>query len=141
MLGARWGETDPRAGFAFAENARKNTRRALIENITARWAAIDPTAAVAWLNAKPGDHTREAALSSIIAELSRRDPAGALSLLQALPQTPSSIEAHDDPFFRDVQFNALANRWIKADPDVATKWIQSTDQLPADLKTKLLAPR
>ena len=42
---------------------------------------------------------------------------------------------------RGKRSQAIASRWIQFDPDAATKWIQASDQLPADLKTKLLAPK
>ena len=110
MLGARWGETDPRAGLAFAESAReKGVRSALIASIAARWAALDPAAAVAWMNAKPADPSRREALANVVAELSHSDPALALSLLQGHPW-----REEDRAGYRD-----LFSLWAGRDPQAA----------------------
>lgn len=95
------------------------------------WAPTDPTAARHWLQRLPAGQERDTAVSGFAFYVVDRDPAAAFDWVKTV----------GDAFFRDVQFNALASRWIQFDPDAATKWIQASDQLPADLKTKLLAPK
>jgi hypothetical protein len=74
---------------------------------------------------------RDTAISGFAWHVFERDHDGAMAWIKTV----------GDPFFREVQFKAIASRWMKDDPDGATKWIQTTDQLSAAAKKDALAPQ
>jgi hypothetical protein len=141
MLFARWAETDPRGALEFARRTRSTYGES---TALGEWAAADPPAAIAWLQALPPGPDRDMLVPSVMPALARVDPARAFEILREnpgeksgghhhlevilrwaskdLPAARTAVEGMRPGYARHSSMAALASGWAKFDPDAALSW-------------------
>ncbi len=141
MLFARWAEADPRGALEFA---RRSKNYYGISTALGEWAAVDPSAAIAWLNEQPPGPDRDSILPGIFPALARVDPARAFQLMKENPRETSggyhlsevigrwvskdltaAVAAVEGLSQGTTQYNAstaLASAWGRLDPQAALSW-------------------
>jgi hypothetical protein len=84
------------------------------------WAARDPAAAAAWLEAEPHAEWLEAAISQHAIRITREQPDEALDWARRIRTEPLRTQA----------FVAVGNVWLQREPDAARAWLDGAEPTP-----------
>jgi hypothetical protein len=161
QLASKWGESDPTAALAWANNlSDASAQKAALSDILAGWTHVSPEAAASYATKLPAGDLQDAAVIQIIKEWSFRDARGAASWVSAFPegklrdkavepiifwgqgQSPAAIadmlDAIGSAELIKKHGEMLANVWLSRDASAARVWIEHSP-LPDDVKQRLLS--
>ena len=153
MLLTRWGQEDPEAAFASAEELGVKRGSGDATSILASLAAVDPARAVAWLNDPDNSLRHTPKMGHILAgtiakEWVRQDPAAALEWANSLPddlrrgalggvleslastdpmQAAALVKNLDNAEERSDLVGKIAESWGRQTPSAALEWAQSLE--------------
>jgi len=123
---ARWGESDPKAAFAYAQGLKGNEgKQEALAAVLDSFADKDPEGAIRCVTQLPAGDERNEAMKALVGSLAQSDPAKAIALLSQLP--PQDI---------DRQSQAIGGAWARFDPKAALAW--ANQQTDPELKASIL---
>src|SRR5437588_4850264 len=158
LLGAllpRWGESDPKAAMAFADNIKLIERNTAIQNVLQGWVERDLSTASEWTQKLPKSDLRARCLTTVLGAMARVNPQAALAIAEKLGPVGNNYYygssyystifgewASSDPVAaaaaaakltpgrqRDEALMAVAPKWSEKDPEAAFAWAKA---LPDD---------
>lgn len=108
-LFSRWGECDPAAALAFANEFPESVMREdVIKMVLQGWLCTNADEAIAWIRTLPAGVTRSEAINLAIPYLAAKNPAAALDLVGSLP-----------PSQRTAAYTTIFGLWAASDPAAA----------------------
>ena len=126
MLLARWGESDPKAAFDYAQGLENiRAKEQVLETVLDSFAYKDPEGAISFVTQLPAGSLRNAAMHSLVGSLASRDPDMAIALLYQVP--PNALNGESGLF---------ACKWAESDPKAALAW--GNQQTDPELKAEIL---
>ncbi len=123
---ARWGESDPKAAFDYAQGLKNiREKQEALETVLDSFADKDPEGAIRCVTQLPAGYERNAAMRSLVGSLAQSDPDKAIALLDQL--SPSDLLN---------QSQAIGRFWAESDPKAALAW--ANQQTDPELKASIL---
>ncbi len=96
--------------------------------VARQWADQNPTAAAQWLGTLDPGAGRDRAVSNFSNVVFNRDPDGALAWAVTT----------NDPKDRDTLVESLVRQWLRSDSTAARNWLNTSQQVTPELKTRIL---
>lgn len=123
-----WAYRDPAAAAKWATELKdEGTRANAAGSIAGSWGNRDPAAATHWLEGLPAGAMRDTAVQSFASSAAQKDPEGAIAWALTI----------GDAGKRDGTLQSVVSNWARKDRTAATQWVQTTNAIPAEMKTRL----
>ena len=85
-----------------------------MNELSGRWAVIDPAATADWLNSQPPTAQIDPAIATFVSRIQGMDPAGAVGWASSI----------SDPALRNQSVKQALNNWKQTDPEKANQWME-----------------
>jgi hypothetical protein len=128
-LAGRLADKDPRETAQWAATLPESEAKPrVMTELIERWANNDPNEAGAWLNNFPKSPQTDEPRERFAWKVAEKDPEAAI----AWAGTISDEKRRSETMYR------LARDWSRREPDAARGWIANDQQMPPDLRQRLL---
>jgi len=128
-LAMSWSSRDATAAARWAESLPPGGgQEEALRSVASAWAKLDYVRAADWLQRLPAGGGRDVAVIQFTNTLADTDPEGAITWATTVADSAK----------RAQHVEGLAGRWLSFDKQRAQQWIAETNQLPPEVKARLL---
>ncbi len=119
---------DPGEALQYLPHVSDTQRPNSYNEIAQEWTKKDPTAASEWIDGLAVGKEKDHAIQGMVRELRSKEPDSSTIWASTI----------SDEGMRDRLVTENAKTWLKRDEATATEWINATDSISDDVRTKLL---
>ena len=119
---------NPQEALEYLPHLGENQRPHGYNEIAQEWTKKDPTAASEWIDGLAVGKEKDHAIQGMVRELRSKEPDSSTIWASTISEEG----------MRDRLVSENAKTWLKRDEAAATEWINTTDSISDEVRTKLL---